>query len=112
MVIMQPFLDGIKGEFEMDMQKLIIAISFVIMISCILLMIFIVVFKTESRMTPAAFLTFGFAVALTCGAQFPAALHLGGGDNPAATRAFSADLMFFTIILNSSGSIEKALSGP
>ena len=41
MVIMQPFLDGIKGEFEMDMQKLIIAISFVIMISCILLMIFI-----------------------------------------------------------------------
>ncbi len=58
-----------------------------------LLMIFMMIFKFEGRVPSAAFLTFGFAVALTCGAQFPAALHLGGGDNPAATRAFSADLI-------------------
>lgn len=58
-----------------------------------LLIIFVMFFKTGYRLTPAAFLTFGFAVALTCGSQFPAALHLSGGDNPAATRAFSADLI-------------------
>jgi len=39
------------------------------------------------------FLMFGFVVSLACGFQFPVALHLRGGDNTAATRAFSADLI-------------------
>ncbi len=39
------------------------------------------------------FLLFGFIVSLACGCQFPVALFLRGGDNPAATRVFSADLI-------------------
>jgi len=45
------------------------------------------------RLPEAFYFVFGFAVSLACGCQFPAALHLGGGDNPAAARAFSADLV-------------------
>lgn len=39
------------------------------------------------------FLMFGAVVSVACGLQFPVALHLGGHGNPAAVRAFSADLM-------------------
>jgi len=43
---------------------------------------------------PVAFyLTFGFAMSLACGFQFPVALYLRGSDNTAASRAFSADLI-------------------
>ena len=45
------------------------------------------------RLPVAFYLGFGFAVSLACGSQFPAALQLGGGGNPAAARAFSADLV-------------------
>ena len=44
-------------------------------------------------MPSAGFLVFGFVVSLACGCQFPAALHLRGGDDPAAARSFSADLI-------------------
>jgi len=36
---------------------------------------------------------FAFTISVLCGFQFPVALHLRGGDNPAVTRAFSADLI-------------------
>jgi len=39
------------------------------------------------------FLFFGFVVSLACGFQFPVALHLKGGDNSAASKSFSADLV-------------------
>ena len=45
------------------------------------------------RLPEAFFLAFGFAVSFACGCQFPAVLQLGGGGNPAAARAFSADLV-------------------
>ncbi|MBU0728629.1 MAG: hypothetical protein KKE17_00400 [Proteobacteria bacterium] len=45
------------------------------------------------RLPIAFYLGFGFLVSLLCGCQFPVALYLRGGDNPAATRAFSADLI-------------------
>lgn len=45
------------------------------------------------RLPVGFYLVFGFAVSFACGCQFPAALRLGGGDNPAAARAFSADLV-------------------
>ena len=45
------------------------------------------------RLPVAFYLVFGFAVSLACGCQFPVALQLGGGDNQAAARAFSADLI-------------------
>jgi spermidine synthase len=41
----------------------------------------------------AFFLVFGFVISLICGFQFPVALYLRGGDAPAVTRTFSADLI-------------------
>jgi len=37
--------------------------------------------------------SFGFLISILCGCQFPLALSLGGDDNPAAVRTFSADLI-------------------
>ena len=45
------------------------------------------------RLPVTFYLAFGFVVSLACGFQFPVALFLRGGDNAAATRAFSADLI-------------------
>jgi spermidine synthase len=60
--------------------------------------------KYGAEQLPAAFfLVFGFTVSLACGFQFPAALYLRGGDAPAVTRTFSADLIgaaFGTLITN------------
>jgi len=39
------------------------------------------------------FLIYGFIVSVACGCQFPAALFMGGDDNPTAARMFSADLI-------------------
>lgn len=39
------------------------------------------------------FLFFGLLVSLACGFQFPVALYLRGGDNSAASKSFSADLI-------------------
>jgi spermidine synthase len=50
-----------------------------------------------------AYLVFGFSVSLICGFQFPVALYLRGGDAPAVTQTFSADLIgaaFGTLIAN------------
>ena len=61
----------------------------------ILLMgILILALKYGADQLPVVFfLAFGFAVSVACGFQFPIALHLRGGDAPAVTRTFSADLM-------------------
>ncbi len=54
----------------------------------------IVVLKQIGHDLPATFfLVFGFVISLICGFQFPVALWLRGGDAPAATRTFSADLI-------------------
>jgi spermidine synthase len=45
------------------------------------------------RLPVAFYLTFGFAVSLVCGLQFPVTLYLRGGNNSAASRTFSADLV-------------------
>lgn len=47
----------------------------------------------EDRLPAIFYLASGFLVSLACGCQFPVALQLGGGGNPAAARAFSADLV-------------------
>ena len=54
----------------------------------------IVVLKQIGYDLPATFfLVFGFVISLICGFQVPVALWLRGGDAPAVTRAFSADLI-------------------
>ncbi|MDM8541331.1 hypothetical protein QUF90_09600 [Desulfococcaceae bacterium HSG9] len=72
--------------------------QFVLVLTDILLILFLGIFIVAvlfggDRLPPAAFLGFGFMTALVCGCQFPAALCLRGDDNPAASRAFSADLL-------------------
>ena len=61
----------------------------------ILLMgLLIVALKQKSYGLPVSFFLFyGFAVSLICGFQFPVALYLRGGDAPAVTQTFSADLI-------------------
>jgi len=54
----------------------------------------IVVLKQIGDDLPVTFfLVFGFVISLICGFQFPVALWLRGGDAPAVTRIFSADLI-------------------
>lgn len=45
------------------------------------------------RLPVGFFMAFGFVVSVTCGCQFPVALHGIGGDGAAASHSFSADLM-------------------
>ena len=60
----------------------------------VLMGMFILAFEQVGDRLPAVFfLVFGFGVSLVCGFQFPVALSLRGGDNPAAVRSFSADLI-------------------
>jgi spermidine synthase len=61
----------------------------------ILLMgLLIIVMKYGGYHLPVVFfLVFGFVISLICGFQFPVALYLRGGDAPAVTRTFSADLI-------------------
>ena len=61
----------------------------------ILLMgVLIVVLRQGSYRLPVSFFLFyGFVVSLICGFQFPVALSLRGGDAPAVTQTFSADLI-------------------
>jgi len=61
----------------------------------ILLMgVLIVVLRQGSYRLPVSFFLFyGFVVSLICGFQFPVALYMRGGDAPAVTQAFSADLI-------------------
>jgi predicted membrane-bound spermidine synthase len=60
----------------------------------VILTVFILAIVNFADRLPVAFyLTFGFAVSVACGFQFPVALYLRGSDNTAATRAFSADLI-------------------
>ncbi len=61
----------------------------------ILLMgLLIMALKQKSYVLPVSFFLFyGFLVSLICGFQFPVALYLRGGDAPAVTQTFSADLI-------------------
>jgi len=61
----------------------------------ILLMVLIVILlKLGAQGFPeVVFYCLAFGISLLCGVQFPVALFLAGGDNPAATRTFSADLV-------------------
>ena len=58
------------------------------------LVLFILVLIPGADQLPVVYyLVFGFAVSVVCGFQFPVALYLRGGDAPAVTRIFSADLI-------------------
>ncbi len=96
-LIVTVFLAGLLpgawfGERMRGRGRLILALTDGLFIILIALFI-IAVQHGGDRLPVAVFLIFGFVVSLTCGCQFPVALRLRGGDNPAATRAFSADLI-------------------
>ncbi|MEJ2658792.1 MAG: hypothetical protein P8012_16665 [Desulfobacterales bacterium] len=81
-------------------QTLIIADALLM----VLLILLMVALKQIGHHLPMIFyLFFGFSVSLICGFQFPVALYLRGGDAPAVTRTFSADLIgaaFGTLVTN------------
>ncbi|RZB30736.1 MAG: spermidine synthase [Desulfobacteraceae bacterium Eth-SRB1] len=96
-LIVTVFLAGLLpgawfGERMRGRGRLMLALTDGLLI--ILIALFMIAVKQYGdRLPVAVFLIFGFVVSLTCGCQFPVALRLRGGDNPAATRAFSADLI-------------------
>ncbi|MEW6519709.1 MAG: hypothetical protein AB1461_09880 [Thermodesulfobacteriota bacterium] len=71
-------------------KSLVLCDGLIILALCTFLLALV---TAHQQLTPGFFLLFGFAVSLLCGCQFPLALALGGGDNPAAARTFSADLI-------------------
>ncbi|MFO7760452.1 MAG: hypothetical protein ACQES8_04635 [Thermodesulfobacteriota bacterium] len=62
-------------------------------LSLLLLILLLLLAIASRELSPSFFLIFGFLVSLICGCQFPLALNLGGEDNSAAARTFSADLI-------------------
>jgi len=56
-------------------------------------LLILVLIHGGDRVPATFYLVFGFIVSVICGFQFPVALHLRGGDAPAVTRTFSADLI-------------------
>ena len=64
------------------------------MLMILLMGLLILIVEYMGRPLPVHFfMTFGFLISLLCGFQFPVALYLRGGDAPAVTRTFSADLI-------------------
>jgi len=59
----------------------------------LMVMLILILREFGDRLPVAFFLVFGFVVSLICGFQFPVALYLRGGDAPAVTQTFSADLI-------------------
>jgi spermidine synthase len=59
------------------------------------MMVFIItIIKLGAQGLPQGiFYIAAFAISVLCGFQFPVALYLRGGDNPAAAKAFSSDLI-------------------
>jgi len=96
-IIITVFLAGLLpgawfGNRLRRQERLVLAVTDAILGA--LLGLFIAAFVLGRDHLPAAFfLIYGFGVSLVCGFQFPVALQLQGGDNRAATRAFSADLI-------------------
>ena len=90
------------GERLRNRGKKILLLTDALLIA--LLGFFIVAVKFGADRLPVAFfLAFGFAVSVACGFPFPVALFLRGGDAPAVTKTFSADLIgaaFGTLITN------------
>jgi len=72
-------------------SKQTLAFADVLMIA--LMGLLILALRHGDGLPVAFFLVFGFVVSLICGFQFPVALYLRGGDAPAVTRTFSADLI-------------------
>ncbi len=64
----------------------------VLLVVSLTLFLFVLVYK-PLVLQPAVLLGFGFLLSTLCGCQFPLALSLGGNDNSAAVRTFSADLI-------------------
>ena len=96
-IIVTLFLAGLLpgawlGNRLCHQGKPILVMTDVFLIASLTLFI-LAVSNIGDRLPFVFYLAFGFVVSLACGFQFPVALYLGGSDNKAATRSFSADLM-------------------
>jgi len=106
-LIVTVFLAGLLpgawfGEKLRDQGKRVLALTDGLLIFLLAVLILSLKYGAD-RLPVAFFLGFAFTVSLACGFQFPVALHLRGGDAPAVTRTFSADLIgaaFGTLVTN------------
>ncbi len=74
-----------RGRELLFITDLALIFSLAVLILCL---------QLAGKELPLAFFPgFGLLIAILCGFQFPVALDLRGGDNPAVSRTFSADLI-------------------
>jgi spermidine synthase len=60
----------------------------------VMMVLIITIIKLGAQGLPEGiFYAVAFAISVLCGFQFPVALYLRGGDNPATAKAFSSDLI-------------------
>ncbi len=96
-LIVTVFLAGLLpgawfGQKMRQREKRALVLTDGLLIALTILLILALKYGAD-RLPVAFFLGFGFVVSLVCGFQFPLALCLRGGDAPAVTQTFSADLM-------------------
>ncbi len=96
-VIITVFLAGLLpgawiGDRWRQKGKKLLGLTDAILIVLLIILI-LALTRIGYRLPIVFYLLFGFCVSLACGFQFPVALHLSGGDNPAVARSFSADLI-------------------
>lgn len=83
---------AVFGEKFRDRGRRTLVLTDMMMIALMAVLILTVEYMSHS-LPVVFFITFGFIISLLCGVQFPVALFLRGGDAPAVTKTFSADLM-------------------
>ena len=96
-LIITVFLAGllpgaVYGDHMRRHGNQLLAVTELALIALMVLFLNGMIFFSE-HLPAYAFLLFGFGVSFVCGCQFPIALHLQGGDKPAAVKMFSADLI-------------------
>ncbi len=96
-LIITVFLAGLLpgaviGEYGRNIGRRLFIVTDILLITAMVAFMAALWFAGDV-LPESAFLVFGGIVSLACGIQFPVALHVGGRENPAAVRAFSADLI-------------------
>ncbi|MBS3755926.1 MAG: hypothetical protein KGY56_09540 [Desulfobacterales bacterium] len=96
-LIVTVFLAGLLpgaviGEYHRNIGRRLFILTDIVLIAAVAAFMAALWFAGDV-LPESAFLLFGGIVSLACGIQFPVALHVGGRENPAAVRAFSADLI-------------------
>jgi spermidine synthase len=96
-IIVTAFLAGlfpgaVLGQYLQNQSRKTLLLTDLSLIMLLGLLIGVLKFAGDD-LSPGLFIGFGFVLAVACGCQFPAVLHLRGGGKKAMIEAFSSDLV-------------------